>query len=101
MLRKIPAFIVLTFLIAAGRTTPALALDVCSDSYLTSQFQAELRNAENATGVCGTARAAMALYQKNIKLLDKCQHIPGLRSFRTELEGLLVQAKQQAASSCS
>lgn len=80
---------------------PALAEDVCSDQYMTNAIQNEAAAAQNATGLCPTAKAAVALYAKGIKLVSRCQHIESLRSYKAELEYLLLQAKQQQEATCS
>lgn len=80
---------------------PVGAVDQCSDDYMTSQIQPEAQAASRAVGVCGTARAGIRLYEKSIRLVDKCLHIPSLRAYKSELQSLLSQARSQAASSCS
>lgn len=80
---------------------PVLAADVCSDQYMTNSIQKEAAAAQNATGLCPTAKAAVALYSKSIKLVSRCQHIDSLRSYKVELENMLLQAKQQQKSTCS
>lgn len=91
------AFIAI-FLVSIG---PAGAVDQCSDEYMSNQIQPEARAASSAVGVCGTARAGIRLYEKSIRLIDKCLHIPSLRAYKSELQSLLSQARSQAASSCS
>ncbi|QCI98195.1 hypothetical protein [Agrobacterium larrymoorei] len=74
--------------------------DVCSDAYLSAAIQPEANRAQRAVGICGTAKAAISLYSASIRLVSKCQHDPGLRAYKKQLEQSLQEARNQASSSC-
>lgn len=93
-----------TITLAAALLAPTVTLasgrDVCSDAYLSAAIQPEANRAQRAVGICGTAKAAISLYSASIKLVSKCQHDPGLRAYKKQLEQSLQQARNQASSSC-
>jgi hypothetical protein len=78
----------------------ALGADVCSDAYMTRQIQPYADRAQMATGLCPTAKAGIALYQKSISLVNKCLNDPELRAYKVQLEDNLRAAKRQAAAYC-
>lgn len=90
--------------IASAMLAPSISLaagrDVCSDAYLAHAIQHEANRAQRAVGICGTAKAGIALYSKSISLVSKCQNDPGLRAYKSQLEQLLRDARNQANSSC-
>lgn len=78
----------------------AFSADICSDAYMTQQIQPYAARAQRATGVCGTAKAGIALYKKSISLVNPCVSDPELRAYKQQLEQLLRDAQEQATSSC-
>ncbi|KXG87468.1 hypothetical protein ATO67_19380 [Agrobacterium bohemicum] len=78
----------------------AWSKDICSDAYMTQKIQPFATRAQNAVGICGTAKAGITLYNESIKLVNQCLSDPGLRAYKQELEKQLRDAKSQAAGSC-
>jgi hypothetical protein len=76
------------------------AEDLCSDQYLAKAIQPEATRAQNAVGICDTARAGIKLYSKSIKLVNNCLDQPDLRTYKETLVQLLKDAESQADESC-
>lgn len=89
---------VLISIVASGQA--ALGKDICSDTYMSQRIQPFAARAQSAVGICGTAKAGVALYTESIRLVNPCLSDPGLRAYKQELEKLLRDAKNQASASC-
>ena len=89
---------ILIITVANGQS--AFSQNICSDTYMSQKIQPFANRAQNATGICGTAKAGVVLYTESIKLVNPCLSDPGLRTYKQELERLLRDAKRQAAASC-
>ena len=74
--------------------------DICSDTYMSEKIHPFATRARNAIGICGTAKAGVALYTESLRLVQQCLHDPGLRAYKQDLERLLHDAKNQASASC-
>lgn len=79
---------------------PAFSKNICSDAYMSQKIQPFANRAQNAVGICATAKAGITLYTESIKLVNPCLGDPGLSAYKQELEKLLRDAKNQAAASC-
>lgn len=77
------------------------AKDVCSDEYMASAIRNEANLAQNAVGICPTARAQIKLMKKSIALIDNCRHMPDLMQLRPQYVEILQQAQAQAKATCS
>jgi len=87
----------LFFLLAAGN---AFGQEICSDAYMTAQIQPYADRAQNAGGICPTAKAGVALYKASIELVNPCLDDPNLAAYKVQLEQLLRDAENTRDSSC-
>ncbi|MDS7594870.1 hypothetical protein [Agrobacterium tumefaciens] len=91
---------VVMFVVVMVSGQSAFSKDICSDAYMSQKIQPFANRAQNATGICATAKAGITLYTESIKLVNPCLGDPGLSAYKQELEKLLRDAKNQAAASC-
>lgn len=54
-----------------------LGKDICSDTYVSENIQPFATPARSAIGICSTAKAGVAFYTENLRLVQQCLSDPG------------------------